>query len=392
MIASASAMPLYEPARSRASLASPVRSPKVTDGARNDPRVGLAHRHHAEQVRLPPIGLLSDTVHGGQPETGDYARDLSRLPLWLLVFAPAVAFGTMAWWILRDARSTPASAAFVSTPEFVLWLLILCGQASFWALAFGYVVGTVIRRAKDLRATRLLTAGRVLPLVGALLVLVILPALVVSSPAGTPLSHIPAKGEFPLADNEAKITPIVVVGLAIGFLAIVGMWAATIALNRLQPSGRPSAALLGRFLALRREVGALLSVAGTLVGLATLSSGALRLAVLAANKEPYFAGGPGRELEFASGYVLAYGLFFTGLLAIAFAPSFLAMRAAGDRLRDAAHPLVAPNHPKFAEVVAERNGLDAVLQTNLSAGATFKAGAAILTPLAGSLVALVLPT
>ena len=328
----------------------------------------------------------------GQPETGDYARDLSRLPLWLLVLAPAAAFGAMAWWILRDGRSTPASAAFVSTPEFVLWLLILCGQASFWALAFGYVAGTVIRRTRDLRARGMLTTGRVLPLAASLLVLVVLPALVVSAPGDTPLRHVPGKEGFPLADNEAKITPIVVLGLAIGFLAIVGMWAATMALNRLQPSGPPSAALLGRFLALRREVGALLSVAGTLVGLATLSSGALRLAVLAANEEPYFADGPGAQLEFASGYVLAYGLFFTGLLAIAFAPSFLAMRAAGDRLRDAAHPLVAPNHPDFADVVAKRNGLDAVLQTNLSASATFKAGAAILTPLAGSLVALVLPT
>jgi len=32
-----------------------------------------------------------------------------------------------------------------------------------------------------------------------------------------------------------------------------------------------------------------------------------------------------------------------------------------------------------------------VLETNLSASATFKAGVAILTPLAGSLLALVLP-
>ena len=337
--------------------------------------------------------LLSAEVHSSQPETGDYARDLSRLPLWLLVLAPAAAFGAMAWWILRGATSTGASEAFIATPEFVLWLLILCAQASFWILALGYVAGTVFRRTKDLRSRGLLTPGRVLPLAASLLALIVLPALVVSSGEDTPLRHIPAKGQFPLADNEAKITPIVVLGLAIGFLAIVGMWAATMALNRLRPNGQPSAELLGRFLALRREVGALLSVAGTLVGLATLSSGALRLAVLAANQEPYFAGlPPTEELEFASGYVLAYGLFFTGLLAIAFAPSFLAMRAAGDRLRDAAHPLVAPNHPNFADVVAKRNGLDAVLQTNLSASATFKAGAAILTPLAGSLVALVLPT
>ena len=328
----------------------------------------------------------------GEPDSGDYARDLSRLPLWLLVVTPAAAFGAMALWILRDARSTPASAAFVATPEFVLWLLILCAQASFWVLALGFVAGTVWRRRRDLRARGLLTPGSVVALGASLVVLVVFPALLVLSPADTPLRHVPVKHEFPLADNELKVTAIVVVGLAIGFLAIVGMWAATMALNRLLPNGPPSAALLGRFLALRREIGSLLAVAGTLVGLATLSAGALRLAVLAANEEPHFAKGPGEELEFASGYVLAYGLFFSGLLAIAFAPSFLAMRAAGDRLRDAAHPLVAPNDPGFADTVAKRNGLDAVLQTNLSASATFKAGAAILTPLASSLLALVLPT
>jgi hypothetical protein len=331
-------------------------------------------------------------MEGSQPETGDYARDLSRLPLWLLVIAPAAAFGAMAWWILRGARSTLASEAFISTPEFVLWLLILCGQASFWILSLGFVVGTVVRRARDLRGRGWLTPGAVAPLGASLLVLVVLPALLVSSPADVPLRHVPVKDEFPLADNERKVTVIVVAGLAIGFLAIVGMWAATMALNRLHANGPPSAALLGRFLALRREIGSLLAVAGTLVGLATLSSGALRLAVLAANREPWFAQRPAEQLEFASGYVLAYGLFFTGLLAIAFAPSFLAMRAAGDRLRDAAHPLLAPNDPGFADQIGKRNALDAVLQTNLSASATFKAGAAILTPLAGSLVALVLPT
>jgi hypothetical protein len=50
-----------------------------------------------------------------------------------------------------------------------------------------------------------------------------------------------------------------------------------------------------------------------------------------------------------------------------------------------------PNDDNFADVIARRATLDAVLETNLSASATFKAGVAILTPLAGSLVSLALP-
>jgi hypothetical protein len=325
-------------------------------------------------------------------ETGDYARNLSRVPLWLLVLAPAVAVGAMVAWIMRDAKSTPASRAFIATPEFVLWLLILCAQAAFWILAVGYVARVVAGRVRELHASGVLKRRTVAPLLVSLLALLVLPFLVVTSKDSSPLRHLPTKDQFPLAHNEPKVNVIVFVALAIGFLAIVGMWATTMALNRLAPQGPPSAALLERFLGLRRELTSLLAVAGTLIGLATLSSGALRLAVLAANHEPYFAKGPGVPLQFAEGYVLAYGLFFSGLLAIAFAPGFLAMRAAGDRLRDAAHPLVAPNDPQFGDVIAKRKALDSVLETNLSASATFKAGVAVLTPLAGSLLALVLPS
>jgi hypothetical protein len=98
------------------------------------------------------------------------------------------------------------------------------------------------------------------------------------------------------------------------------------------------------------------------------------------------------ELVFAREYVLEYGLFFTGLLAIAYAPSFLAMRRAGLRLRNKTYPMLAPGSANFFERLEERRRLDEFLQTNLSANANFKAGVAILTPLAGSVVSLLLPT
>lgn len=173
---------------------------------------------------------------------------------------------------------------------------------------------------------------------------------------------------------------VVAIGLVIGFAAIAGTWATAMLLNRLRPENPPTREDLERFLALRRDLTSLLAVAGALIGLATLATGALRLAVLATDR-----------LQFASEYVVAYGLFFTGLLAIGFAPAFLAMRGAGARLRDSAHPLTAPNDADFTEVIAKRAALDVILETNLSASATFKAGVAILTPLAGSMLGLVLP-
>jgi hypothetical protein len=168
----------------------------------------------------------------------------------------------------------------------------------------------------------------------------------------------------------------------------------------------------------------MLAVAGTLVGLAALSSGALRETVIAATAEPVFhkravdcvqtaleRDGSQRTraaveadfdtlvatyprcapIPFDSRYVIAYGLLFSGILAIAFAPCHLAMRAAGDSLRDASFPLPAPRDPTFFDVVGHPTAFDALLETNLSATATFKAGVAIVTPLAASLLSTVLP-
>jgi len=68
------------------------------------------------------------------------------------------------------------------------------------------------------------------------------------------------------------------------------------------------------------------------------------------------------------------------------------MRRAGTELRDRSYPLPEPENARFFEVVDNRNSFDALLQTNLSATATFKAGVAILTPLAASLLSTNLPS
>lgn len=306
----------------------------------------------------------------------------------MLVIAPTIAFVGMAVWILWDA-DTPrsASANFISTPQFVLWLLILCGQAAVWALASGFVWITLSGRLRDLWRSGELGPARLAGMAAALLILVLTAVVLAAAPKtaapslwSVELRQLPKGGEFPLEQHSLKIAVVVAIGLVIGFAAIAGIWATAMLLNRLRPENPPTREDLERFLALRRDLTSLLAVAGALIGLATLATGALRLAVLATDR-----------LQFASEYVVAYGLFFTGLLAIGFAPAFLAMRGAGARLRDSAHPLSAPNDADFAEVIARRAALDVVLETNLSASATFKAGVAILTPLAGSLLGLVLP-
>ena len=115
-----------------------------------------------------------------------------------------------------------------------------------------------------------------------------------------------------------------------------------------------------------------LAIAGGIIGLATLATGALRNAVLAVH------------LRFDAYYLLLYGLYFTGVLAVAFAPSYLAMRNTGARLRDRSFPLPDPNDSSCFDVLTKRKSFDDLIQLNLWASATFKAGVAILAPLASA--------
>jgi hypothetical protein len=349
----------------------------------------------------------------------------------LLVVAGAVAVAVVPWWILRDWDASPESRAFVSTPQFVLWVLILCGQAAVWVGAAAFVIATIARRWRDLWQRKALPAQTVVALATTVAVLLLLALLLLFGTRwgiyeAAPSLRTPSGSSWPLAHHTTKVTPLVGTALFIGGLAIAGMWLTTIALADLTRHGLANAASVTRFVELRTELTALLAVAGTLVGLATLSSGALREAVLAAGAEPVYRnktsvclerqivrGGAtaaearrrtGEEfdelleryprcaqVQFEREYVLAYGLLFTGILGIAFAPSYLFLRRAGARLRDDSFPLPDPRATDFFEVIGRRDSFDALLQTNLSATATFKAGVAIFTPLAASVISAYLP-
>jgi hypothetical protein len=112
--------------------------------------------------------------------------------------------------------------------------------------------------------------------------------------------------------------------------------------------------------------------------LGTLATGALKNAVNAIG------------IAFPSEFVLMFGLYYSALIALAYAPSYLALQAAGQRLLDANCPIPAPDTPTFVPDLERRTTLEGLLQLNVAASATFKSGVAILTPLFGSLVGLLL--
>lgn len=305
--------------------------------------------------------------------------------------------------LLSNADSNETSKAFISTPQFVLWMLLLCAQAAVWVLAVGYIFNVVRSRRREVKSSECyepVTTVLIVTVAVALLALAVVFGLLTRlhlGPIRSDLRHLSFSADFPLANGGWRLQPLVSFAFFVGVLAVVGMSFTAVRFDQLKREGGPADHLpdLTSFISLRDDALVLLAMVGAIVGLGTLSTGALREAVLATNGEPVLVelikADPGAALKFAPEYVLAYGLYFSGLLALAFAPCFIAMRNTGAWLRDRAYPLTAPTDTTFADIVAKRKALDVLLQTNLSASGTFKAGVAILTPLAASLVTLVLP-
>ena len=334
----------------------------------------------------------------------------SALAITAPVAAALLAILVVAWVVLSDARSTEVGKAFTSTPEFLFWLLVLGGQAAVWLVALPYVAATVWRRGRGLRADGALD---VLALLSVALTALLLLGISVWFTVGAPeegeakLRGVPAGDAWPLPNHGDRVRPLVLFAMLVVIAAVVGIWLAGAALREI--ARRPSVDDVPRFVQLRSEINMLLAIAGVVIGLGTLASGLLREAVLATNEialEAKPATQPSvpvkddpataqteayrTALEFDPKYVALYGLFFTLLLALAFAPSYLALRSAARELREGTLPLPPPTASDFDEVRQKRETLDELLQTNLSAFGSFKAGIAILSPLAGSLMALVL--
>jgi hypothetical protein len=77
------------------------------------------------------------------------------------------------------------------------------------------------------------------------------------------------------------------------------------------------------------------------------------------------------------------------MLGLVYLPTFLTVRSAAIRVRDDLVPLPGPNDDELGAKLAKRKSVDELLQLQLSAVGSLRAGVAILAPLLGSLTSLV---
>jgi hypothetical protein len=152
-------------------------------------------------------------------------------------------------------------------------------------------------------------------------------------------------------------------------------------LRQFERDGVPTAKEIAAHIRLRELLQILLAVEGAIIGAALLATAGLRNAIVAWSHDPTRLPG---EL------VLAYGIAASALLAVAYGPVYARLSATAARLVDRAFELPEPTERIWDDLTRRRRELGELLQTRTSTAASFRSGVAILTPLGGALIGLLL--
>lgn len=272
-----------------------------------------------------------------------------------------------------------APVAFASTPQYRLWVFLICAQTGIWLALAAPLIASLLRA--EMRP-RLLTRD-VWPKAAALGLFLLWLFLF------SPLHKAPFANLHEIHPHHGdKLDVFNVVGGLVAGLAIVGLWVTQAALKEEEGRGdaRRVRERVGVFLALRSGLELYLLAAGVIIGAATLATGALRQAIIAVC--------PAANKQFMVQDVLGYGLAFSFLLALVYAPAYAQLVRARSALHDWLVEL-PQERPKVEERFwdvwnAERKAVSELLHANAGLFASLAGTVSILTPLLGSLVSLLL--
>jgi hypothetical protein len=266
------------------------------------------------------------------------------------------------WWSWGTTDRT-----FAHSSSFILWASLICAQTTLWTLACVPVVATLRRHWNGWHSHRADIVSSSLLIVCLVAGIVAVSALQPQIPNVIPRSH-------------WKVRGLTGVALLVALVASVSIWLIRGRLAELRAGA--SKKELELYVQFRRDLERLLAFLGAVVGLAVLSSAALRRVVLA-----YAANGhPNADLP--AEYPLLYGLILSLVVALIYLPTYLDLLEAGSNLRDRAAPLSEPDDPNFEAAVSKRKTLTDLLGLEVSASTSFRASVTILTPLFAALVTL----
>ncbi len=309
-------------------------------------------------------------------------------------------YGT-AWLVLASAASAATGALIVylgywpswgwgwtteqkdfgRDARFLLWLFLILSQLAIGPVIVYVVVETVREIRKyatgSRRGVAVLAAvfGGVAVTIGAV-------------GAHVPRLAVPVRGEW-LPGGAWKITALSVLVVAIGLVPSIGIWIVQGALQSLADDAgdaAPKKRHLDRLLHLKDALRLFLVLLGTLLSLAAIAAAAQRKAV-----ERWGELGHAKydvDAVFPVEYVMLYGLLFSALVALVYAPAHLTYVAVAHRFRDRLVPLVQPTSPIWQARLGERKSFEELYELQAGTGANLKASVVALTPLLASLTGL----
>lgn len=285
-----------------------------------------------------------------------------------------VGVGAGAALVLAAPSDDGVHRAFVESAGFPAWLATIVVQTALWAV----ICLPLWREIIDLhRAT-----GASRWLLGVLLVLALaILVLLVARPR-------PDGPDSPLWGHQAKMAVLTLsAAVGVGLPAIHGIALVHDRVRRHRPSELTSADLVVAIVA-RDYIRRYLATAGSVIGLAVLSAGALRRAVLLHDPEGEHSAAAPADM------VLLYGAFFTALLLVVYVPAHVSLQRLCLDLREFHFPLAlmpSPTSEEFKGWVEARQRLDGVTEAQVTPLHQLQSSLFILTPLLSAVVAGLLP-
>jgi hypothetical protein len=241
-----------------------------------------------------------------------------RSKTYFYLIVGGLAVGCCIGFILMDSQATAESRIFVSKPQFLIWLFLFSSQFAFWAIIASPLFTELKQLKNHFQANKLEISITFI----ASLVLTIAYLYFFA------FVHLPK--ELPLAHHRLKVWTLTIPGFLMAFLALSGIWLVYIASRNLGSNSRPDENAITEYLQLRKQLDFFVMIAGILIGMGTLTIGALRHALRSLEKS---------ELVIQPEVILLYGAYFSLLMALVFVPTRVAFQSTGEHLRDSLFPI-----------------------------------------------------